>query len=189
MASVLYKRESQLTLEAMESYFRNKPPDCSLFSEDNLEIKVHKEVLYQTSYMIEMIKSLDIEFGSMPIEIFCPSLTIQELRLMGEFLYNGKLQNLDQISALKMSIDLTELFGFPKISLESNPDQNIEEPQMKIKIPSNDEKSTSEQEFKEPNVKKRSRKQSLNSVRSDIKEEIVWKEETYYSVDESVSNS
>ena len=58
--AVLQNKEPQLTVENMESYFHQRPPDCSLFSEGNFEIKVHREILYQTPYMRDMIKTLDI---------------------------------------------------------------------------------------------------------------------------------
>ena len=32
----------------MESYFKNKPPDCILYSEDGIEFEIHKELFGQT---------------------------------------------------------------------------------------------------------------------------------------------
>ena len=36
----------------MDVYFKTKPPDCSLYSEDGHEILVHSEVLYQTKWVV-----------------------------------------------------------------------------------------------------------------------------------------
>ena len=45
-----------------ESYFDQKhPPDCSLFSQDNYEFQVHKEILFQTKYLRKMVKSLNTD--------------------------------------------------------------------------------------------------------------------------------
>ena len=35
------------------------PTNCSLFSEDGFEIPIHKEVLYQTKFMREIVNSMD----------------------------------------------------------------------------------------------------------------------------------
>ena len=45
-----------------ESYFDQKhPPDCSLFSQDNYEFQVHKEILFQTKYLRKMVISLNTD--------------------------------------------------------------------------------------------------------------------------------
>ena len=51
MGTILYNKEPLALVNSMESYFKERPPDCSLFSQDNFGIPVHKEVLYQTPFL------------------------------------------------------------------------------------------------------------------------------------------
>ena len=48
MGIALYNKEPLVLINAMESYFKSTPPDCSLFSDDNYGIQIHKELMYQT---------------------------------------------------------------------------------------------------------------------------------------------
>ena len=58
MTCTLVNKESMTIVENnMSLYFKEKPPDCSLFSQDNFEFPIHKEVLFQTNYLCEMIQS------------------------------------------------------------------------------------------------------------------------------------
>lgn len=43
--------------DLLESYLKNKPPDCILYSEDGAPFKTHKELLAQTNFMREILKS------------------------------------------------------------------------------------------------------------------------------------
>ena len=43
----------------IESDIKLQPPDCSLFSEDGFEVPIHKEVLYQTNFLREIVKTMD----------------------------------------------------------------------------------------------------------------------------------
>ena len=47
----------------MDSYFKQKRPDCSLFSQDNFEFQVHKELLFQTEYLRDMINSVNTGYS------------------------------------------------------------------------------------------------------------------------------
>ena len=96
----------------MDTYFKNTPPDCTLFSKDNDEIWVHKELLYQTKYLRDMLKSVDTDSK---IEVICPSLTTEELKIIVDFLYSGKVFCENQICVSQVSKDLMDLFGFPLI--------------------------------------------------------------------------
>ena len=58
----IYNKEPVGLAANMDSYFKQKPPDCSLFSQDSFEFQVHKELLFQTEYLREMIKSVDIGY-------------------------------------------------------------------------------------------------------------------------------
>ena len=55
----IYNKEPVGLAANMDSYFKQKPPDCSLFSQDSFEFQVHKELLFQTEYLREMIKSVN----------------------------------------------------------------------------------------------------------------------------------
>ena len=88
----VYINKDHLALaKNIEVYLKLKPPDCSLFSKDYEEIPIHKEILYQTRFMQEILKSLDC--CCCKVEIFCPSLTKHDLEIVVQFLYNGKLLN------------------------------------------------------------------------------------------------
>ena len=109
MDSILYVRDSLLLFNNMDSYFKNTPPDCSLYSEGNHEISIHKELLYQTKYMREMITNLGFESK---IEVFCPSISKEELKNIVDFLYCGKFSCKNQSAASETTENLNELFGF-----------------------------------------------------------------------------
>ena len=44
--------DPMVLVKYMYIYFNTKTPDCSLYSEDGYEIPVHKEVLYQTKWVV-----------------------------------------------------------------------------------------------------------------------------------------
>merc|ERR1711899_570495 len=97
----------------MDSYFKQNPPDCSLISEDNFEFPVHKEVLYQTSFLRTVLKSVDDD--SYKIKIICSFLEKEKLGIIVEFLYSGKISCSDLNVASNACKFLTQLFGFPPI--------------------------------------------------------------------------
>ena len=140
----------------IESYFKDTPPDCSLISQDNYEIPIHKELLYQTKYMQEMCKSVEMDPCYSKIEIICPSLVKEEIDIIVHFLYSGKILCTDQSEASQVSKDLTQLFGFPKINIDSNTNNVIEQ----------------------PSLRKRPQKRSVvsNSVHRELTETVVKKE-------------
>ena len=86
MGTLLYNREPLALAHNMDSYFRQKPPDCSLFSKDSCEFPVHKELFYQTKFMRRMIKSFIFDQCQIEscckIQIMCPSLMKEELNLI-----------------------------------------------------------------------------------------------------------
>jgi hypothetical protein len=52
-------KDPEILVKSMESYFKKKPPDSSLFSKDNFEFPIHRELLYQTkSFYISPAVSL-----------------------------------------------------------------------------------------------------------------------------------
>ena len=128
MGTVLYNKEPLALVSSMESYFNERPPDCSLFSQDNFGIPVHKEVLYQTPFLRRMIQSFNMDSCCSKVEILCPSLSKEELGAIVQFLYSGKTSCFDQEVKLKLSDILTELFGFPSIDENGDSKQSIMEP-------------------------------------------------------------
>ena len=138
MGTVLYNKEPLALVSSMESYFKERPPDCSLFSQDNFGIPVHKEVLYQTPFLRRMIQSFNMDSCCSKIEILCPSVSKEELGAIVQFLYSGKTSCFDQEVKLKLSDILTELFGFPSIDENGDSKQSIMEPiAKKMKMSSN----------------------------------------------------
>ena len=63
--------------------------------------------------MREVVKSVDCNCGK--IEIFFPSVSKEEMNLMVEFLYTGKISNLsaNEIVVSEVHDNLTNLLGFP----------------------------------------------------------------------------
>ena len=59
----IYNKEPVGLAANMDSYFKQKPPDCSLFSQDSFEFQIHKELLFQTEYLREMIKSVNTGYS------------------------------------------------------------------------------------------------------------------------------
>ena len=49
------------------------------------------------------------------IEIFCPSIPKEELEIMVQFLYSGRIYCQDQNLVPKICKNLTQLFGFPPV--------------------------------------------------------------------------
>jgi hypothetical protein len=99
----------------MKSYFKQNPPDCSLFAQDNFEFPVHKEVLFQARYLHEMIKNTTSDSCSCKIEILCQSISKEMLQIMVDFLYSGKISCDNQKLCIQACKCLNTVFGFPII--------------------------------------------------------------------------
>ena len=113
MNCVLYNQEPFALVQNMRSYFKYNPPDCRIISQDNSELMIHKELLYQTKFLCEMVRSVEIENSN--IDILCPDLTKQEIQILIRFQYTGEISCQDEIVASEVSSNLTKLFGFPTI--------------------------------------------------------------------------
>ena len=150
-------------VNCMETYFKHTTPDITLISEENFKINVHKEMFYQTQLMRTMIKSTDSDYCCSKVSVIC-SIPKEELKLIVQFLYSGKLFFKNQKELSQLSENLTGLFGFPKII----------EPKIE---PTSNSISKEELSFdlKKSSNRKESRKQSLTSalVRDDFIEELV----------------
>ena len=112
MNSFLSKQEPMALVNCMETYFKHTIPDITLISEENFKINVHKEMFFQTQLMRTMIKSTD--YCCSKVSVIC-SIPKEELKLIVQFLYSGKLFFKNQKELSQLSENLTGLFGFPKI--------------------------------------------------------------------------
>ena len=106
----VYNKEPMVLVRTMDSYFRTTPPDCSLYSQNNYEHPIHKELLYQTKFMRDMVVSVSPDSK---IEIICHSLSKEELEVIVDFLYNGRIFCTSKIAVYRAAKNLRDLFGFP----------------------------------------------------------------------------
>ena len=151
MAFILQNNEPMAVVNNMDSYLKQKPPDCVLVSKEFFKVPVHKELFYQTEFMRSMIKSVGFENCCSSIEIICPSLCIDKLEVIVQFLYNGKVSAEHQGFASQISNLLVTLFGFSSLKLEEIRIIEMEE-ESKIDMDDelnieNEEKPTIEEEF------------------------------------------
>ena len=92
------------------AYFRTKPRDCILYSEDKTEFKIHRELLGQTEFMREILKSVK-DHCCNELEIICPC-TKEEMEKLVHFLYFGELHCEDIFESFNLQEDLNKVFGF-----------------------------------------------------------------------------
>ena len=118
MGSLLYNKDPLVIVNSIGSYCKQIPPDCGLFSADGYEIPLHKELLFQTKLMCQMLKNVDIDCCK--ISIMCPSLTKKDLEKIVDFLYGGKIYCTNMTDATQVFNNLTQLFGFPSRNFEFN---------------------------------------------------------------------
>ena len=114
MGSTLYKNDTNIIIEYMKSYLKSKPPDCTLFSKDGFEIPVHKELIYRTKLIPQIIRS-GTDCSCSKIDIIFPSLEKKQLELMVQFLYDGQIFCPDPITATEVISNLKEFFGVPDL--------------------------------------------------------------------------
>ena len=118
MPSLLYNKDPLATVNHMDTYFKRIPPDCSLYSEDGFEIPVHKEVLYQTEFMRQMLRSVNMDYYK--VDILCQTVLKEELDAIVKFLYHGEICCTDHDVACEVSKNLNILFGFPSKNFKFN---------------------------------------------------------------------
>ena len=116
MTTVIFNKDPLVVVKNMDSYFKQIPPDCSLFCEDGSELPIHKELLYQTRFMRRMLKSANMDNNK--IEIMCPFVAKRELEIIVKFLYTGQVYCGEQAFASQVFNNLTQLFGFPSRNFE-----------------------------------------------------------------------
>ena len=107
----LINKETFDIVDYIKSDIKLRPPDCSLFSEDGFEFPIHKEVLYQTKFLREIVKSMDC--CCCKVELFFPMLAKEDLKVMAKFLYDGKIICKSKSDLCRVVVNLTQFFGFP----------------------------------------------------------------------------
>ena len=70
---VLFKNDLQSLdyQELVKSSLMNKDPNCALYSKEGKRFSVHKEILYQTPFMRNIIIGANLSCCGV-LEIFCP---------------------------------------------------------------------------------------------------------------------
>ena len=106
--------------DLFEALSKVKEADCFLYSEDGTKIKIHKEILCQTSFMKNILLNAN-HFCCGNTEIYCPCSS-DELELMVKFLYSGKISCEKKSDMPKILDNLARIFGFEE-NLFSN-DEN-----------------------------------------------------------------
>ena len=152
MNCCLHNKEPLTLVSNMEMYFKNTLPDCSLFSKDNCEIPIHKELLYQTKFARLMIESVGIDSK---LDIICHELTAEELENVVDFLYYGRIVSKSQTMVSETLKNLEELFGFPSLkpnlSESEEPSLFFKEKKKSKKLPLNSK--SMEYDYSEPYIK------------------------------------
>ena len=131
MDCTLKAQDPWILVDNMNSYFKSQPKNCSIFSEENCEFPIHHEILYQTPFMREMVKSVNWNCTDLQIAIFCPLVSKDELKIIVNFLYSGKILCANVTMGSQIEKLLTELFGFPSISSTEKPETILEKDQVK----------------------------------------------------------
>ena len=144
MVCVLHSKEPMVLVDNMDSYFLSTPPDCSLYSQENDEVLIHKELLYQTNFAREMVKSVGIDSK---IEVIFPSLSKDELEIIVNFLYHGKILFSNEKAVSHVYTNLEELLGFQLVR---------------------DEMMETNEFLPQPLIWKKARKQSMDSDLSKV---------------------
>ena len=95
----------------LDTYLKNKPADCILYSEDGTEFKIRKELLSQTKFLRKILSSAKDHCCDI-IEILCPC-SKEELGRLVEFLYKGKIICDRKNGSFHILENLIKIFGFP----------------------------------------------------------------------------
>ena len=96
----------------MESYLKKEEPDCILYSRDGIKFNIHKEILYQTELMKNILQEQNT-VCCQNIEIFCPC-SDKELESVLSFLYYGTISHENENNFEKIKEILTKIFAFPE---------------------------------------------------------------------------
>ena len=99
-------------LDYKDTFFKNKPEDCIIYSEDGSNFRIHKELLGQTEFLRKILFTANSQCCG-TIEIICPC-TKEELARLVHFLYHGEIQCDNVFDYFKSQEDLSQIFGFPE---------------------------------------------------------------------------
>ena len=99
---------------SLGSFLKNEEANCILYSKEGIKFDIHKEILYQTEFMRNILKSTNIICCG-TIEFLCPC-SEDELESMVNFLYNGTISELRLTDVAKILDNLTKMFGFSEKS-------------------------------------------------------------------------
>ena len=69
----------------IELFLKNKESDCILYSTEGVKFNIHKEILYQTKFLQNILQSAQ-NTCCRPIEIICPC-SETDLNFIVNFLY------------------------------------------------------------------------------------------------------
>ena len=170
MDFTLQNNEPMAVVNNMDLYFKQKPPDCVLVSKEFCKLPIHKELLYQTEFMCKMIKSAGFENCCSSIEIICPSLCIDELEGIVQFLYNGKISTEHQGFASQISSNLVILFGFSSMKIEELPKIEIEE---ESKIDTKDESKIKIEENAKVEEEENAKVEGMGKIEIETEEDFI----------------
>ena len=131
MQSMVYLRNNIQTFdhhEFIESFLQNRKTDCILYSREGTKYDVHKEILFPTILM-KNILSTDSNIGCCQnLEIFCPC-PANELESMLKLLYGGSIFYNSEKEASYIVGNLNKIFGFHEnlFSVEHHSDVEVKE--------------------------------------------------------------
>ena len=80
----------------LNTYLKDKPPDCILYSEDGTKFKTHKELFSQTPLMRRILRFANEHYYCGPIEIIC-QCSKEELCKLIEFLNMEKFNAIEKL--------------------------------------------------------------------------------------------
>ena len=107
-----FKDQNETFENYLDTYFKNKSPDCILYSQGGGEFRIHKEIFSQTDFLREFLTSAK-EHCCGIVEVLCPC-SKEELAHLVNFLYDGEIQCQSQNDSIKIQENLSKIFGFPK---------------------------------------------------------------------------
>ena len=91
---------------------KNKETDCILFSQERTKFTIHKEVLFPTRLMRNILKSAS-GMDNKELEIFCPC-SEYELESIVDFLYEGQISCQKVNDIANIQDNLIKIFSFPE---------------------------------------------------------------------------
>ena len=126
--------------EFIESFLQNRKTDCILYSREGTKYDVHKEILFPTILM-KNILSTDSNIGCCQnLEIFCPC-PAKELESMLKLLYGGSIFYNSEQNVSDIVKNLTKLFGFAEGLFSEDTYLELKEEKFETKPPMESEEN------------------------------------------------